>query len=102
MDATLTFSAEPLRAVDHAPADGDADGGGPIVHAQLREDVPQVHDDGVFRNPEGGSHFLVPHAAGDKLEDFDLARRERRMRRPLLQPGSYLGRNGPTARVNLP
>jgi hypothetical protein len=54
----------------------DGDGFGAIAGAQLREKIPDVHFDGVFRYGQLGRDLLVALSGRDKLQDFEFARAE--------------------------
>ena len=59
--------------MDDTAAQGDADRRGPVVDVQLRENVAEVHADGLLPHVELLGDFPVPHPFGHELDDLDLA-----------------------------
>src|SRR5215218_7378555 len=59
--------------VDDAALQGGDHGGGAVVHAQLGEGVQQVGLDRGLADEQGGGDVGVAGAAGDQLQDLDLA-----------------------------
>src|SRR5215218_7482674 len=77
--ATVVKSPQPAASGsaagegDDAPLEGGDHGGGAVVHAQLGEGVQQVGLDRGLADEQGGGDVGVAGAAGDQLQNLDLA-----------------------------
>src|SRR5215218_11329187 len=77
---------------DDAALQGGDHGGGAVVHAQLGEGVQQVGLDRGLAYEQGGGDVGVAGAAGDQLQDLDLAGGQSLLGRPAHaadQPGGH-------------
>ena len=91
-----------LRQVNDPAPQRDGDRRAAVLHLQLGQDVLDVHLRRLLADAERGADFLVAHPLGDQLEDFDLARGQRRPGVALREPRLDVGADRMTPGMDLP